>query len=259
MMGALMKVCCGENIKYRHTITGKLWILMPALTLLLAYGISQNYGINSAYNWWYTLMLPGTVTLFSCLAGEKDRKIKNRAVLAMPVEMGIVWDSKILACIRILVLSNLAAAAGNLILGGYLVPRFWTDQVMEISPVQTAAAAAVMTVTVLWQVPFCLWLDQKWGLFPALIINMIMNTTGTVLAVTSYWMLNPWAVLPRLMTAVVGILPNCMPAVPGSATYFPGIKDPSSILPGILVTIVWFGVLWVISRIWYKRKGALTV
>lgn len=116
-----------------------------------------------------------------------------------------------------------------------------------------------MTVTVLWQVPFCLWLDQKRGLFPALIINMIMNTTGTVLAVTSYWMLNPWAVLPRLMTAVVGILPNCMPAVPGSATYFPGITDPSSILPGILVTIVWFGVLWVISRIWYKRKGALTV
>ncbi len=259
MIGTLLKIYRGENLKYRHTITGKLWILMPVLTLLLAYGISQNFGINSAFNWWYTLMLPGTVTLFTCLAGEKDRKMKNRAVLAMPIDMGSIWDSKILAGIRVLALANLVAAAGNLALGRYLVPRFWMNQVMEISPAQTAAAAAVMTVTILWQVPFCLWLDQKWGLFPALIINMILNTTGTVMAVSSYWLLNPWAVLPRLMTAVVGILPNCMPAVPGSETYFPGITDPSSILPGILVTIVWFGVLWAISRIWYKRKGALTV
>ena len=133
------------------------------------------------------------------------------------------------------------------------------DKVVEYIVVHVSVEASVRAVPFVCHVPCCLRLNQKWGLLPALIINMIMNTAGTVLAVTSYWMLNPWAVLPRLMTAVVGILPNCMPAVPGSATYFPGITDPSSILPGILVTIVWFGVLWVISRIWYKRKGALTV
>ncbi len=42
MMGALMKVCCGENIKYRHTITGKLWILMPVTTFVVSLMIGKN-------------------------------------------------------------------------------------------------------------------------------------------------------------------------------------------------------------------------
>ena len=45
-----MRLYLAENLKYKHTFTGKLWFLMQALTLLLAYGISRGNGINSAYN-----------------------------------------------------------------------------------------------------------------------------------------------------------------------------------------------------------------
>ena len=41
-----MRLYRAENLKYRHTVTGKLWILMQTLTLLLAYGISQGNGIS---------------------------------------------------------------------------------------------------------------------------------------------------------------------------------------------------------------------
>lgn len=254
-----MRLYRAENLKFRHTVTGKLWILMQALTLLLAYGISRGNGISSAYNWWYTLMLPGMVTLSACMIVEKDRKGKNRAVLSLPSSPGKVWDAKILVGMKTLLLANLLGAAANLILGLYLIPRFWIPQVLEISPAQIAASGAVMTAATLWQIPLCLWMSQKWGFLPALILNMILNGSGPLAAVTPYWILDPWAILPRLMTGIIGILPNGLPAVPGSMTYTPGITDNSVILPGVLVTIAWLAVLWGLSRFWYERKGAQTV
>ena len=188
-----MRLYRAENLKFRHTVTGKLWILMQALTLLLAYGISRGNGISSAYNWWYTLMLPGMVTLSACIIGEKDRKGKNRAVLSLPSSPGKVWDAKILVGMKTLLLANLLGAAANLILDLYLIPRFWIPQVLEISPAQIAASGAVMTAATLWQIPLCLWMSQKWGFLPALILNMILNGSGPLAAVTPYWILDPWA------------------------------------------------------------------
>lgn len=254
-----MRLYLAENLKYKHTFTGKLWFLMQALTLLLAYGISRGNGINSAYNWWYILMLPGMVTLFTCLVGEKDRKMKNRVVLSFPARMGRIWDAKILVGMKALLFSNLFGAIANFVLARYLLPAFWMPQVLEISPERTVAAAAVMTITTLWQIPFCLWLNQRFGILPTLVINLILNGSGTLMAVTPYWFLNPWAILPRLMTAIIGILPNGLLAIPESMTYTPGITDTDSILPGILVTLVWLVLLWGVSRLWYDRKGAQTV
>ena len=116
-----------------------------------------------------------------------------------------------------------------------------------------------MTAATLWQIPLCLWLSQKWGFLPALILNMILNGSGPLAAVTPFWILDPWAILPRLMTGIIGILPNGLPAVPGSMTYTPDITDNSVIVPGVLVTIAWLAVLWGLSRLWYGRKGAQTV
>lgn len=210
-----MKMYRAENLKYRHSFTGILWFLMQLLTLALAYGISRGNGISSAYNWWYTLMLPGMLTLVVCLIGEKDRKMKNRAVLSLPVRTGSIWDAKILVGIKSLLLANLFGAAANLILGQYLLPRFWIPQVLELTPVQIAAAAAVMTVTALWQIPFCLWMDQKWGMLPTMIVNIILNGSGTFMAVTTLWMMNPWAVRLRhtALSRVHLILPAAGAAV----------------------------------------------
>lgn len=210
-----MKMYRAENLKYRHSFTGILWFLMQLLTLALAYGISRGNGISSAYNWWYTLMLPGMLTLVVCLIGEKDRKMKNRAVLSLPVRTGCIWDAKILVGIKSLLLANLFGAAANLILGQYLLPRFWIPQVLELTPLQIAAAAAVMTVTALWQIPFCLWMDQKWGMLPTMIVNIILNGSGTFMAVTTLWMMNPWAVRLRhtALSRVHLILPAAGAAV----------------------------------------------
>ena len=259
MNSTWMRLYRAERIKGRHTAANRLWLLMPALTLALAYGISQSNGTNSAYNWWYTLMMQGMITLFCCLSGGRDKKRKNRTVLSLPVKMEAVWDAKLLTGMGTVAVANLLFTAGILLGGCWLIPRIWIPQVMELTVGQAAGAAAVMIAASLWQVPFCFWMNQKWGLLPTLLINIVMTMAGVVLAVTKLWLVLPWAILPRLMVSVVGILPNGLPAMPESMTYSQALTDPANLLPGLLVSLLWFGLLWAASRRWYGRKGAQTV
>ena len=107
-----------------------------------------------------------------------------------------LWDAKVAVCMKTVVLANVLGGGLNLILGNYLIPRFWISQSLELGVFETIQAAAVMTVTVFWQVPFCLLLYYRWGILLALIVNMVMNIAGVVMAPGPFWILNPWAARP---------------------------------------------------------------
>lgn len=245
-----------ERLKYRHTLNGKLWLFMPLLTLLMAYGLSMDYGAANGYNWWYMGLFPAALTLFCCAVGAKDKKLENQTLLLLPLDTCRVWDVKLWTAMRACLLANVTLCVLNVIFGNFVLPVLWMPQVVAISPAQGLLAAAVMTVTSLWQIPFCLWLHQKTGLFPALLLNIFFCVAGGILSVKSWWLLCPWSILPRLMCCIVGILPNGLLAVPGSQTYTPGITDADAVLPGVAVSLLWLAALWLITRLWYQRKGA---
>ena len=54
-----------ELMKMRHTFTMKLAIIAPIITVLLGYLLSGNTVQYSAYNWWYTVILPLVISLWS--------------------------------------------------------------------------------------------------------------------------------------------------------------------------------------------------
>lgn len=248
-----------EKIKYRHTIAGKLFFIAPVLTILLAYGLAMNYGLADGYNWWYMLLLNGTISLYACLAGQKDKKLKNRAVLSLGVEPGKVWDAKILTGISMIVRANMVLSVFSLTVGNVLLPAYWFPQEIQVSWAQGLAAMALMTLAAIWQVPFCLFLNQKIGFFPALLVNMALSVTGTIGAVESWWFICPYAIVSRLMCSVLGILPNGLIAKEGSMTFRPELLDKGSILPGVLISLLWLAVLWTAGRYWYRKKGVETV
>lgn len=245
-----------ENIKHRHTLNGKAWFLAPMITVSLAYGISGRSGNVSAYNWWYTLLLPGMLTLCCCLACEKDRKMQNRAILALPESPGRIWDVKILTGIKSVLFANIMMVCLILLLGEYLMPEIGVQQSVSFRLGQSVEAMLIMTEGFLWQIPFCFWIDQKFGILPTMCLNMLLNVSGTIMAVTGWWILNPWAIVPRLMTVIIGILPNGLPAIPGSMTYSKGITDPSAVPSGVIAGAIWLVVMWWLTRKWYENKGA---
>ena len=105
-----------EALKHRHTVLRKLLILMPVICVALAAFLTCIFAVDG-YNWWYMGMYPGFVALVCGTICEKEKKMKNRAILALPCDMGRVWDAKVLygilmsgAAMLLLVLLVLAVA-----------------------------------------------------------------------------------------------------------------------------------------------------
>lgn len=58
------KILQSEHLKQKHTFQKKLIYLAPLVSIAIAFVLMGGYYIQkSAYNWWYTLILPGSFTM----------------------------------------------------------------------------------------------------------------------------------------------------------------------------------------------------
>lgn len=95
----MISIIKAERLKWKKTFIPKLLWLAPIVTLLMSAGLmGGSFFQTGAYNWWYVLLLPGTLTLCCALVIEKDAKLKYHSVLALPLDLKKIWFGKILAC-----------------------------------------------------------------------------------------------------------------------------------------------------------------
>ena len=63
------KILQSEHLKQKHTFQKKLIYLAPLVSIAIAFVLMGGYYIQkSAYNWWYTLILPGSFTMITMTA-----------------------------------------------------------------------------------------------------------------------------------------------------------------------------------------------
>lgn len=83
-----------ENLKNRHTVASRLFWLVPLFSILLSFvfsGQDSRYYQMNQYNWWYTTFFPMLLLLSTAFAGQRERKMKNRAMGALPINMKTLW------------------------------------------------------------------------------------------------------------------------------------------------------------------------
>lgn len=199
---------------------------------------------SGSYNWWYTMLLPGALSLVCSLALQKDAKLKYRGLLALPFTPGTLWAGKIIACAYWLLAALLVfltgVSAGGLLFG------------QTITLLSSLAGSALIFLTFLWQIPLCLFLAARFGLFAAVLLNM----AGTTLGVVQFdrgglWDYIPYAITAKLMCPVLSILPNGLP-VPADSP----LRSTDMILPGTLVSLGWFAILFLLTTVWFRRQEA---
>ncbi|MEZ3485861.1 MAG: lantibiotic immunity ABC transporter MutE/EpiE family permease subunit [Lachnospiraceae bacterium] len=246
---------CAERLKNRHSSTGKLMGLMPVLTVLLAGWLGREYFIINSYNWWYMILFPGMLALMGAAVGNRDKKMDNRAIRVLPVEMGAVWDGKILYGVRCM------GIALTVFLCMTLAVRMGLEQSMgQVFLINPSAgeqifAVVVLFVTSLWQVPFCLFVQQLAGTFPMILIHMgSYILLSAELSLHSFFMALPGGITSRLMCIILKILPNGLTAEPGSMTFTPELLDTNGLLMGIAASVIWFLIVWQISRRWFVGR-----
>ncbi|WP_226002147.1 lantibiotic immunity ABC transporter MutE/EpiE family permease subunit [Paenibacillus sp. BJ-4] len=240
----MQQYIAAEHLKLKRTFTKKLVWLAPIVTLLLCTGLMAGNMLQSAsYNWWYTMLLPGALTLMCSGVIQKDsKKLQYRTLLGMPVDLARVWYGKIGVCARLFFVSSIILFIG-ITLGGFVFSS-------SITLAGSAAASLLLFITFLWQIPFCLFLTDRIGMFATLIINMVGNVACSILFATStVWWAVPYAIPARLMCAVIKVLPNGL-AVPAGDL----LLDKGVIMPGVVLSLSLFIILSVLTAMPFRKR-----
>ncbi len=241
----ILRLLYAEHLKFKRTFVKFLPIIAPALTLLIALVLTGDIADalpSGAWNWWYSTMLPGMLSLLCYLQIKKDKKIKYYHVVSLSSPTRRIFFGKLLYCACCLLFSNLILFLGAGILG-FL---FGTT----ISLMSGFLGALILTITFIWEIPLLFLLSDRFGMFVCVFSGILLSELGIVLfAPERFWWLYPAAFPGRLMCPLLHIQPNGLP-VPDNNP----LADPSVYLSGLLLSLVWFIFTTLLADIYLKRK-----
>lgn len=225
----------------RHTFSMKLVFFAPLATLLLGYILSGSYVQLSAYNWWYTIILPVLVSMLSASMIVRERNTGMQNILCLPVSSSKIWLGKIMALILLVLGANLLLWLATTAAG------FAAS--MEVSPLNGLIGCILLALTFVWQIPLVMLLTSLMGYFPALILsvgaNLLLSTIG---AEKSWFFLDPYAIPARVVCPFFGMHPNGLPLENGSS-----LLDGAAAVPGVLIGLTLLVLMtWVGSRLFGK-------
>ncbi len=237
-----------ENLKHKRTFVKKLMVLAPLVTMLINFFAPLWFQMNS-YNWWYVMLYPGFLTLLCTLIEQRDNgKLKYRGVASLPVSQNKVWKAKIgIACIYSWV-GNIIFLLLNL-LGGFVISVI-NGIPLVIGIWQAVAGTVCIVIGSLWEIPLCLWLSKKVGIFITVLLNAGLGSMlGIFAATTSLWVFCPYSWVSHLMISVLNILPNGQPVVDHS-TAMPFWR----IILVLFLSLVWFAVLSFVTERGFEKQ-----
>lgn len=224
-----------EHLKFKRTISNKLLFLAPFLTALFAWIIGGFYGFQyMTFYWWYAFLLPGTIAILCSLVHQKEERAgKYYSVLSAPINLKRFEYAKALLMIEKLFVAALFlavfAAISNLIspaLAVYSVGRNF-------------AGSIALIIASIWQIPLCLLLARKTGLFLPIAANTLLGI-----------------LMPILLgnTALVWVCPYCWAAK--TAELLMGIESNGTfagVAPfswSVLLPLVFSVILYVLLTLW---------
>lgn len=233
-----------EFLKSKRTMGSKLIFAFPIIALVMAFvltaGIANAYA-ESAWNWWYTLLLPGMIAIVSYLSIMREKKNGYYNIMTLPTTKRKLMLGKIVYFEILILVSNAVLFAGAT-LGGTLL----TTSV----PVSGAAITViVLTIVELWQIPLFLFLSEKFGMVVELIVCMVITVFGTIVAPSGKWFLFVSAIPMRVVTPLLHVLPNGLRAQAGEP-----LLNSLVILPGILIALTWFVLLTYLYLNWFEKR-----
>lgn len=248
----MLKYFISENMKIKHTFVKKLIWIAPMMVILLSGFLAANYFQVDTYNWWYTLILPGTISLGSSLLSKVDGSMKNKAAIGLPVNLKKICIAKILVGVK-----NIAISCIIIFISGQLsVFIIKMNSVANISALSGLAGTLIIIITSMWQVPLYFFLGNKIGIFLTTVLSIAVNIFSVIIAVYKFWWINPFSYTSRLMCPILKLLPNGLIAKPGSQTFTSELLDYWGIPFGIGISIVLFLISTYLTANWYERQEA---
>lgn len=249
----MIRYFISENLKIKNTFLSKLIWIMPMLTVIFTIFVEPSNVQHAVYNFWYVMILPGAVSLIFVLLSRVDSKMKNKAVISLPLDLRKVWLAKVLVGIK-----SMSISCAIIFLAAQLSIFVINDKLeKQISVFAGLSAIIVLIITFAWQVPLCMYLENKIGLFQTVLISIIVNFAFAVLSVKNFWWASPFTYPARLMCPILKILPNGLAAEQGNKTFTPELLNVWSIPFALSISIILFFVVTYLTARWYEAQEAM--
>lgn len=245
----MMNYLISENIKYKRTFSRKLIVVVPLFFLVFAFFTQQNlqtedhFFMEMVFNWWPLLFMTIGSALLCTLSNNKDHKAGGyRSLSSHGISIAKLWLSKIIVVAYYLLLSSMLLIA-VMYLSGLLFP-------LSAAPLsEIVTAAIVVWLTSLGMIPIYFFLAEQFGSVVSILAGLIGMIVSVLAADQSSWIYVPWSWSLRLMCPIVGVHPNGVALSARDA-----LRDSSVILPGIVVSLIYFCVTLTLTSFWFNRS-----
>lgn len=250
LRATLSSAFAAEVRKFRHAAPMRLALIMalpfPLIALLTAPSGNVSF---SPWNYWYVLLMPVAIALFTGCVANADARMRNRPLLGSGAPLGQAWWSKTLWCLMLSGLSNLVVLAlyiAALAIGGSLS----TAAVLTM-----ALAALATTITSAWMIPAGLFLTARAGLLAGIFLPLAVQLVGgfawSAIPVPQLFPPSATTVIP---TAFIPVLPSGEPLA--ADTVLGGALAANGALTwaGIAVAALTFVLLTAASAAWFAQS-----
>ena len=241
-----------ENLKFKHTLFRKLILFIPAALILIAViflsvGIGLGGFSASIVCNWCVPIASLSIVILCHLVNNKEQKHNYRTIYSLPIDLKNTFISKtILIALNLLLISLLLSFIS--IISEYMMSGVLSAFIHTGSYV---LGYCLLWVTLLWQIPFCLFLDQKAGFVGSMIINLILTGLGGLFfsLATIFWFF-PYSWTARFMITLFGVLPNGL-LVQGGSRQILSLGQSSLLVVVSMLTAV---VLTFLFARWYRGQ-----
>lgn len=246
----LSSALAAEVRKSRHAAPMRLALIMalpfPLIALLTAPSGNVSF---SPWNYWYVLLMPVAIALFTGCVANADARMRNRPLLGSGAPLGQAWWSKALWCLMLSGLSNLVVLAlyiAALAIGGSL---------STVAVLTMALAALATTITSAWMIPAGLFLTARAGLLAGIFLPLAVQLVGgfawSAIPVPQLFPPSATTVIP---TAFIPVLPSGEPLA--ADTVLGGALAANGALTwaGIAAAALTFVLLTAVSAAWFAQS-----
>nr|WP_320024152.1 lantibiotic immunity ABC transporter MutE/EpiE family permease subunit [uncultured Acetobacterium sp.] len=241
-----------ENLKFKRSLFRKLMIFIPATLVLISMvfifvGIGLG-GFSSAMVCNWCMPIASLSIVFLChLVNDKDQKHQYRTLYSLPIDLKQIF------------IANTLLIALNLLIISLLLSFITVISECIVSGVSAAIGHSgyyllgygLLWLSLLWQIPFCSFLDQKVGFVGSVIINLFASAFGGLFfSLTPLFWFFPYSWPARFMVTLFGVLPNGL-LVEAGARWILTLGE-SALLA--LISLLAAFVLTVLFSRWYSKQ-----
>lgn len=233
-----------ENLKFKRTISNKLLLIAPLITAIFAWLVGGFVGFQyMAFYWWYAFLLPGTIAILCSLSHHKEENAgKYYSVFSMARSLSKFEVAKALVLVGKLLLAGLFLAVF------VSVSNLISPATVVYATKQSLIGSLCISLASIWQIPLCLFLARKTGLFLPIAFNAMLGIFLPIaLGNTAFWWAVPYCWAAKLAEPLMGIELN--------GTFAGNFRSSGTIFISLMLSLLLFAVLSFLDAKDFSRRA----